>query len=483
MAHSAFTISHVEQFHNPNEGRVIINANFDNLIDGIHELDIISATGSTTVLSGTNTSVDLIIFSGVPNYTVSVIDNPVFTSISATTISGSTLFSGTTDLSDLIISLIPPTVTPYGSQFTITATGTDSYTGTSMPSLTGYNSSSIYLTQFANSNTVTGVTLNIDGFGVLDLLKGTEDGLVPLDIGDISPSVTYYLTYDGTEFQFFTSSPVGTPTTYTNLSPTTVAVGGVPAGTTFSGATWQGIFDTLFYPSLTSTFTAFSLRTTASSGSSIQNTVLEVGNSVSGGSKAFTWTTSNPAFVQPNTIKIYSGASINLSSPSSGMTNNSFKALTLTNTRRTSPGSWFWKIVATRTTSSTFTTSFTVNWYWKRMYGVSTATTITTSSGVNTFGALSALTTTLAGTYAFVGAGYKYFFAPTTFANPTLFKDSSTNLSIAMADSSDDSFFSGVSSGYYYGTTSVTNQYGIAQNYRIYRTKNFLFGDISITVT
>ena len=370
----------------------------------------------------------------------------------------------------------------YTTQFSISATGVDNYAGTSTPILTAYSVSDIYLTQFQNSNTVTATTLNIGGLGALDLMKGTDTGLASLDIGEIQTGVTYFLTYDGTQLQFFTSSPAGTPGTYTNLSPVTAAVGGITVGTTFSGATWQSIFDTMFHPTLTPNFTAFSLRTTSASGSAIQTQILEVGNSVSGGSKAFTWTTSNSAFVKPTSILVYSGVT-NISVPSSGMTNDSFEALTLTNTRKTAQATFSWSVYGTRTNNSTFSSSFAVNWFWRRMYGVSTATTVSTSAAINAFSGTGALTTSMPGTYVLNGAGYKYFFAPTTFANPTLFKDASTQLAVAMADVTDNPFFSGVSGSYSYGTVLVTNQFGVAQNYRVYRTRNFLNGNITITVS
>jgi hypothetical protein len=370
----------------------------------------------------------------------------------------------------------------YTSQYAVTVSGTNAYSGTAVPTLTAYSITDIYLTQFENTNTTTAVTLDISTLGPLDIFKGTESGLTSLDIGEIQTGVTYFLTYDGSGFQFFDSSPAGTPGTYTNLSPTTVTVGGLVAGTTFSASTWQSMFTTMLYPTLTPNFSAFALRTGATSGSSIQTQLLEVGNSVSGGTKAFTWTTTNSAFVQPNSIKIYSGAT-QISTPASGMANDSFEAITLTNTRRTTPGSFSWSIKATRTNLSTFTSSFGVTWYWRRMFGVSSATTITTSADVNTFSGSGVLTNTMLSTYTFTGPGYKYFFVPTVFGMPSLFKDFSTNLSIAMADVTDDPFFSGVSGSYYYGTTSVTNQFGIATNYRVYRTRNYLNGNITIVVT
>ena len=370
----------------------------------------------------------------------------------------------------------------YTSQYAVTVSGTNAYSGTATPTLTAYSITDIYLTQFENTNTSTAVTIDISSLGAFDIMKGTESGLTSLDIGEIQTGVTYFLTYDGAQFQFFDSSPAGTPGTYTNLSPTTVTVGGVVAGTTFSAATWQSIFNTMFYPTLTPNFTAFALRTGATSGSAIQTQILEVGNSVSGGTKAFTWTTSNSSFVQPNSIKIYSGAT-QISTPASGMTNDSFEAIAITNTKRTAPTTFNWSIKGTRTNLTTFTANFTVTWYWRRMFGVSSATTITTSAGVNAFSGSGVLTNTMLATYNFTGPGYKYFFIPTAYAMPTLFKDFSTNLTVAMADVTDDPFFSGVSGSYYYGTTSVTNQFGISTNYRVYRTRNFLNGNITIVVT
>lgn len=103
MSHTACTISLIAPNHNPDEGRTIINHNFGCLSDAISNLEIISATGSTSVTPGTNIGVSLMILSGAPDYTVSVIDNPVFSSLSATSISASTFFSGSTPL-ELIFS-------------------------------------------------------------------------------------------------------------------------------------------------------------------------------------------------------------------------------------------------------------------------------------------------------------------------------------------------------------------------------------------
>lgn len=371
------------------------------------------------------------------------------------------------------------------TQFNVSASGTNAYTGVSTPTITGYNETDLYLTQFDNSNTVTGVTLNINGYGALNLVKGTVDGLLPLDVDDIQTGVTYFLTYDGSQFQFFTSTPFPpqVPGTYTNLTPTTATIGGVPAGTTFSAVTWQSVFDSMFYPTQTPTFTSFLLR--ALSTASTQAQTLEVGNSVSGGSRVFTWATSNSSFVKPGTIKILD-AGVQISTPTSGMTNDGVEAISRPNKKKTAQASNAWTITGVRTNNVSFSTSFSVVWYFRRFYGVTTATTLTTSAAVNAFSGNASFvssTTGMAGTFTLNGAGYKYFFVPTTFAFPNLFRDFNTNLAVAMASVSDDPFFSGVSGSYYYGTTPVTNAFGIVQNYRVYRTRNLLNGNIIITIT
>ena len=100
--------------------------------------------------------------------------------------------------------------------------------------------------------------------------------------------------------------------------------------------------------------------------------------------------------------------------------------------------------------------------------------------------ASSLLTSSETDTYSFAAGDYKYFAWPDSFGSPTAstgFKDTSTNLAVAMADSTDNAFFSNEQNGWYYGTVSVTNTYGQTTTYRVYRTKNVLGGSINIQVS
>lgn len=123
---------------------------------------------------------------------------------------------------------------------------------------------------------------------------------------------------------------------------------------------------------------------------------------------------------------------------------------------------------------------FTVNWRWRMFYGTSANTTLNESEieGLTN----SQLATSRLGTYAFAAGDYKYFAFPLAFGEALLFKDSSTQLGVAMAGIA-EGYTSGGTNGLYYQLVSVTNAYGIITNYRVYRTINILGGSINIIVT
>jgi hypothetical protein len=83
---------------------------------------------------------------------------------------------------------------------------------------------------------------------------------------------------------------------YDLSSPTTLTVGGMPAGTNISGRTWQSIIEELVVDYLLPAFTALN-------SADIPNLV-EVGTTISG-LKVFTWNISNPGNVQPNSVRIF----------------------------------------------------------------------------------------------------------------------------------------------------------------------------------
>lgn len=95
------TILKIQTYHDPNEGRTIINDNFDCLQSIIDSGLSGISSAATVVLAGTNIDVSGP-GGGLPTYTVSLEDDVVINSLSATTLSGNTLFSGSTDLETII---------------------------------------------------------------------------------------------------------------------------------------------------------------------------------------------------------------------------------------------------------------------------------------------------------------------------------------------------------------------------------------------
>jgi hypothetical protein len=263
----------------------------------------------------------------------------------------------------------------------------------------------------------------------------------------------------------------GAEVPYTNATPTPSTLGGIPAGSTFLNQSMEQMWNALLYPYQAPSFSAFSI--------SGQATTVEVGTTISG-SKTFNWSTSNSVNVQTNSVVIKDNT--NNVTLASSLANDGTESIVLpTSIQKTSQSSHQWGIQATNTNSSTFTSTFTVSWLWKLYYGTSTNATLN-ESGIE--GLINnTLTSSYSGTFSYAGGGYKYFCFPTSFGSPSSFKDTATNLNIAMATNLDDAvFFANSANGLYYGLVSVTNVNGSTTNYRVYRSKNILGGSISIIV-
>lgn len=88
----------------------------------------------------------------------------------------------------------------------VTASGTDTYTGTLDPVPNGLNTDQIYLVEFPNANTAVAPTLNLNSYGAktIKLPGGAE--LVP---GNIKAGHVGILQYDGTDFILLNPSTTG----------------------------------------------------------------------------------------------------------------------------------------------------------------------------------------------------------------------------------------------------------------------------------
>jgi hypothetical protein len=264
----------------------------------------------------------------------------------------------------------------------------------------------------------------------------------------------------------------GGSATYTGSPTTTVAVGGLSAGTNISSLTISEIIESIVSPYVAPSFSSFSIN---------QSSPLEVGASISG-SKSFSFGFSQAGNVKPNSVEILDANNVVLGTFA---VNGSPASINIGNIQLTSPGSYSWKARATNTQNAVFNSgNATVSWSWRLYHGTSNNGTLT-EANIKAL-ANSSLTTSRSATYSMAAGGYKYFCWPDSFGSPTAvtgFKDTATNLSVSMADSSDNAAFSNVQNGWSYALVSVTNANGVTTNYRVYRTKNILGGSINIQVS
>ena len=273
--------------------------------------------------------------------------------------------------------------------------------------------------------------------------------------------------------QAFTLDP---PTNYGGASPSTVTVNDLPSGSSITGLSYDTLFQHIFAPFVAPTFSSFAMTGVSST--------QRVGATISG-SKTFTWGTTNSGNVQPNTIDIIDQT--NATTLLSNTANDGSEAgVAITSVTKSSPASHTWRIVGDYLSpaSGTFQRDLVIQWYWDIFAGTSANPTLTEAQ-IEAL-AYSALLASPERTYSLAGGDYKYICYPDSLGDPETgigFRDTSTNLSVAMADSTDNAAYSNTSNGWSYALVSVTNSEGATTNYRVYRTKYTLGGSISIQLT
>lgn len=260
---------------------------------------------------------------------------------------------------------------------------------------------------------------------------------------------------------------------YNGESPTNVTVGGLVANSNILGLSITDILQTILVTYLSPTFTSFYINGQAS--------ILEVGATILG-SKTFDWGTSNNSNINANTIKI-TDLTHNVVIVSN-LSNTGSTIQTINSIQNNTANSNTWKIEATNTNNITFITTYSIYWEYRMYYGNNNNTQLS-SADITTL-TNNLLTSNIHTTYSFLTTGYKYFVFPDAITNITAitgFKDTSTNLVVAMVSNIEDSSYSNVQDGWYYMLVPVTNGFGTIVNYRVYRTKNMLSGAINIAVS
>jgi hypothetical protein len=281
---------------------------------------------------------------------------------------------------------------------------------------------------------------------------------------------------DTNEYQVVTDNPVsgGGSSTYGGASPTTVVVEDFPIGTNILGLTYDDLFQNIYAPYVSPSFTSFLISGFPTS--------YEVGDTISG-TKSFAWSFSNISNVSPSTMDILDvtgGTAL-----ATNISNVSPASVAIATYTPIIPASYSWRGQATNTQLGVFLSSlFTVNWFWRKYFGTNSATTLNESQIEALIN--NPLSASLVGSYSFAAGDYKYFCWPDSFGSPSAgpFPNGfvSGGFSVSMASVLDNPFYSNTQNGWSYGLVSVTNINGVATNYRVYRTLNTLGSTVIITV-
>ena len=273
-----------------------------------------------------------------------------------------------------------------------------------------------------------------------------EDGTFYTDITEFLSEVGDFFkggSLEGSAAQF-----------YSNSTPTPFTIGGIEAGSTFDEATMQEMWDDLLYPYLTPSFTSFRIDA--------QGVLLEVGQTVPGGNRTFIWQTANSVEVTPDSIEITDDtASVVLAT---GLADDGSELVDIgANITKTHNTFHRWKITGINTNSNQFSRTFNVVWAWKLHYGESTKPTLVEADikGLRA----SKITNSVASEYPFIDGGYKYITHETSLGTLTNFFDQGTGFSVPFQP---------------HYLVTITNDYGIASDYKVYRSSNILNSSILI---
>jgi len=213
-------ITTVEKFHNPDEGRNIWNTNFELVSDTVCGI-ILSGGGGVTTVVGSSNITAISAFTSNLEYTISLSDDVIINSVSATTISGGTIYSGGTDLYD-IFATGTGDITRVQPGTNITTGGTDNFPivnlnnnialtsidATSISGDTIYSGSTDLGSIFVNS-VIGGNNIDISGTSISPIVHLSDNIIInSLSATSISGGTIYS---GGTDLYdiFLTSAPTG----------------------------------------------------------------------------------------------------------------------------------------------------------------------------------------------------------------------------------------------------------------------------------
>ena len=405
--------------------------------------------------------------------------NPIFDPYSGITWSNP-LFSGNTSSLNLPITTLSAETQTVGPFWTLTQTGMTgdhiigiTYTGYSIQ-YSFFNVADIGIvspiyTGFTTAQEIMYSAGTLDYKGPLDYLQSREDATIDNKLttkklkvtgGASASTIGYVLLQDDAEGNavWAPTSAVtsGLTSVFINSAATPTTIGGIAAGSTFPapGYNMQQMWDWLLYPYQYPAFTAFARTGLLSE--------YELGQAITVGAQTFTWNISNGSNIDdgiPNSIKITEADPV--SDIADSLTNDGTEGIVLATamSQSTLGSKTLYSIYALNSLGDTINTSISKTWKVMWYYGKNVNASI---SGAQMSGLTgSDLVTNVVNGYvtqpASGGAEYMYWCIPDILSQPSDIRDSTmgcfgTNIPyITLAD------------------IPITNTYGVAVNYKIYR--------------
>ena len=262
---------------------------------------------------------------------------------------------------------------------------------------------------------------------------------------------------DAVNLRFLEEYTSGGTFLYSNPTPMPEEVGGYEAGDTFSDATLQQLFTNLLYPYQYPAISSFTMTG--------QPTIIEVGDSVAGGQRSFSWSITNGVNIATNSIQIEDVT--NGVVYGSTYANDSQETIDIgAAITKTSAASNQWRFTARNTKNQSISRTFNVYWRWKTYYGTSTKESLT-EADIKALASTS-LDSNFTGNKTVAANDYKYFAYPTAFGLKSTFKDVVNGFAIAMEPAT---------------TITITNDFGVSTDYYVHRTTNPIIGSLTIAVS
>lgn len=313
---------------------------------------------------------------------------------------------------------------------------------------------------------------SLDYTGPLDYLRSREDATIDNKLttdkirirdGASLGTIGYVLTQDEEDgtgvWAPAAGGSGGTIPNYINTASTTETVGGILAGNTFPppGRTMQQMWDQLLYPYQPPSFTSFNRADLKS--------VYEVGETITTGSKNFTWSTSNSVNVESG---IAGSIEIKELDPSATIANSEDNdgSQTVTTTAamgRTTVGSKnLYQIFGINTQGGTFNRTISRTWKIRWYFGKNVSATLnaTQMQSLAGGGLVSSVVNSYVTQPATAGGEYMYWCIPNTLGQPSDIRDS-----VAGCFGNNIPFIE-------LSTITITNPFTVSVTYRIYRSVN-----------